>query len=177
MDINKFWEKALNNTDIVRSRIKALQTFGDTHVPYILLSESQVDHNDTVVRKGEVVVKKPGLILPPNVPQFEGFDFNEEKVFEQDALVNFLIVRGVHMPSMKYDNKTFSLDIYEGKLKESARHYQDLLQKREDTQTGLLLGPQDCWQFSVLIFICTQIARDTRTDIEKLLKEYRKRNP
>jgi hypothetical protein len=175
MDIQESFEKALKETEIIRSRVLSLQTFSDTHVPYILLSASSINHGDTVVRKGEVVVQKPSLILPPNIPQFEGFDIQEEVNMDSDSMINYLLVRGIALPSMKYNNKTSSLDVFEGKLDEAIKHYGNHLQAQENTSTGLLIGPEDVWPFSLLIFICGQIARNSSTDIRKLLEQWHRK--
>ncbi len=178
MNFQKSWNKALKHTEIIRSRVQMLLTFKDTVVPYIFLGESRINRGDTVVRKGEVLVEKPSLILPPNIPQFEGFEFDEEPTQPADpsTVMNFLLVRGVSIPSMKYNNKTLSLDIYEGKLKDAIKHHLEQLEMEENVQAGLITGPEDCWQFSVLLFICTQIARNADGDIKRLLDEYKKNN-
>ena len=116
MDSTSAWEKALRETNIIRSRIIGLQTFGETQVPYILLSPSTINEGDTVVRTGEVLVHRPSLILPPNIPQLEGFNFEGEDSFKENTMINFLMVRGITLPSMKYDNKIFSLNVFEGKI-------------------------------------------------------------
>jgi len=175
MDIYKAWHKALRNTEIVRSRVQGLMTFQETHVPYILLSESSINVGDTIVRQGDVLVEKPSLILPPNIPQFKGFDFEDDYEGTENDIVNFLLVRGITLPSLKYQNKTYQLDIFEGKLSEAIKHYKELLQHQENVTTGLMTGPEDCWQFSLLVFICSQIARNADTDLRRILDEYRKR--
>ena len=178
MDFEQMWAKALKHTEIIRSRVQSLSMSGDTHVPYLLLSESSINIGDTVVRKGEVLVQKPSLFIPPNNPQFEGFEFeddNDREMFDQNSFMNFLIVRGISLPSFRYDNKTSSLDIYEGKLSAALKHHQKLLQKQENVHTGLLIGPEDCWQFCVLIFICSQIVKNADQDIQRLLDEYHKK--
>ena len=175
MDIEKFWTKALKNTEIIRARIKGLNTAGDTLVPYVLLSESTINIGDTIVRKGSVNVSQPSLLLPPNNPQFDGFEFDDLKL-EETSLMNFLIVRGVSVPSLKYDNQTVSLDVFEGKLSSALSKYQEKLQMEEDVCTGLIIGPEDCWQFSLLIFVCSQIVRNAEMDIKKLLKDYHEKD-
>lgn len=174
MNIQDSWEKALKKTKIVRARAQELQTFSDTKLPYIFLAKALVNKGDTVVRRGEITVQKPAIILPANLPQFEGFDFDEEFDSRQDMLTNFLLVRGVNFPSMKYNNKTHSLNIYDGNLEKAIAHYLDMLQRREDVHSGLIIGPEDCWQFSVLIFICTQIAKSANSDIKRLTEYFRK---
>ena len=157
MDIQDIWEKALKNTEIIRPRVQALLTFATTNLLYIFLAESSLNLGDKVVRKGEVLLEKPTLILPSNLPQFEGFDFEKEPHFNQDTLTNFLLVRGVTFPSLKYNNKTYTLDIFEGQLKKAIEYYNNKLRRQEDVHTGLVVGPEDCWQFSVLIFILSLI--------------------
>jgi hypothetical protein len=178
MDFEKMWTKALRHTEIIRTRIQALSMSGDTQVPYYLLSESSINIGDTVVRKGEVLVQKPSLFIPPNNPQFEGFEFendNGSQPFHENSFINFLIVRGVSIPSLRYDNRTSSLDIYEGKLSKAIKYHEKLLQQQENVHAGLLVGPEDCWQFSILIFICSQIIRNADQDIRRLLNEYHKK--
>ena len=170
------WEKALRQTDIIRSRITGLQTASDTHVPYILLSPSTINEGDTVVRTGEVLIHPPSLILPPNTPQLEGFNFDADDSFREDTMINFLLVRGVTLPSMKYDNKIFSLNVFEGKIDDAIGVYGNRLQREENTSAGLVCGPDEVWQFSLLIFICSQIAKNSSSDIRRLLDEYHKKN-
>ena len=78
MDIEQSWTKALKNTEIIRARVQALLTHSETLVPYVLLSESSINLGDTVVRKGEVMVQKPSLFIPPHNPQFNGFEFGDD---------------------------------------------------------------------------------------------------
>lgn len=173
MDFHEAWEKALSETEIIRSRVSALQTFNDTHVPYTLLSASGINPGDTVVRTGEVVVKKPSLVLPPNMPQFDGFEFQNDTPADDNAMINFLLVRGISLPSMRYDNRTYSLDVYEGELEKAVGHYQDDMMRKENVTAGLIAGPEDVWQMSLLIFICSQVAKNAQADIQRLIDEYR----
>ncbi len=172
--MQELWQRALSRTEIRRARVQNLATFSDTHVSYIVLSESSFHSSDTVVRKGEVIVEKPSLILPPNIPQFLGFEFQKDGHVKDADLINFLLVRGINLPSLKYNNKVYSLNVEEKGLEDAARHYLDELQQKEDVHTGLMTGPDDCWQFSLLIFICSQVAKNAQTDIQKLFNEYRK---
>lgn len=175
MNIQDAWEKALRTTEIVRPRVQALHTFEATHIPYIFLSESTVNTGDTVVRKGEVVVEKPALVLPFGMPYFEGFEFEEDMDIREDILTSFLLVRGVHFPSMRYNNKTDSIDVYEGNLSKAVSHYSQEFTRQEDVHTGLITAAGDIWQFSLLIFAGGQINRSADGDIRRLLDDYKKK--
>ena len=169
MDIQDYWEKALARTEIIRSRVQPLATFADTQLPYIMLSESAVNLGDTVVRKGEVSVEKPAIVLPCNMPFFEGFDFEEGMQVNEDLLRSFFLVRGISFPSFKYNNKTSSVHVHDGKLSNAIEHYSRALAQDENVHAGLVMGPEDCWQFSVIIFACGQVARSADTDIRRLM--------
>ncbi len=174
MDIHSSWTKALRQTEVIRFRAKPLHAFETTHLPYIFLAESTVNSGDSVVRKGEVMVDKPQIILPSDLPQFEGFDFEKESKLNQDLLTSFLLIRGVRFPSFKYQNKTDSLDVFEGRLKAAIDRYGRELAHEENVSTGLIVGPEDVWQFSVLIFICLQVQRSAEGDIRRLMDDHRK---
>ncbi len=176
MDIQELWEKALKETEIIRPRIQPLMTFESTRLPYFFLAESALNAGDTVLRKGEVIVEKPSLILPSDLPQFEGFDFEKNIRANQDILTHFLLLRGVRFPSLRYNNKIESLEVYEGKLSKAIADYSKQLAQAENVSTGLLIGPEEAWQFSVLIFICTQVARSADRDIQKLLEAWRRKD-
>ncbi len=172
MDIEKTWERALKHTEIIRPRVKPLDTFKTTHLPYIFLAESSVNIGDCVVRKGEVLVEKPSLFLPPGVPQLDGFDFRDISRQQQEMITNFFLVRGIEFPSLKYNNKTYSLDVFEGRLSRAIDKHTQELQKEENVTCGLVIGPEDCWQFSVLIFICMQILRSADNDIKSFMNRW-----
>lgn len=175
MNIQDLWEKAVRETKIIRPRLKALSTYTTTELPYILLSESVVNKGDTVVRKGKVSVEKPTLILPHNLPQFEGFDFEKELHFNQDTITNFLLIRGIRFPSLKYSHEVVSLDIFEGHIQKAIAKFSDELARREDVDAGLITGPDDCWLFSALLFVCTQVIRSAPNDIRKLYDDFMNR--
>ncbi len=172
MDIQEAWQKALKTTEILRPRIEPLSRIAATQLPYIFLAESAVNHGDTLVRKGEITVEKPSIILPSNLPHFEGFEEDEKSPWNENRITQFFLVRGVRFPSFKYNNRTDSLDVREGSLNQSVGHYLQELQKKENVSTGLLLGPEDCWQFSILIFIANQSMRQAEGDWKGLWDDF-----
>ncbi len=171
MDIQGYWEKALKSTRIVRARVQPLALFGETRLPYVFLAESSINEGDTVVRQGDVVVERPAIILPSGMPQFQGFESDEKETFDYESLNSFLLVRGVRFPSLKYQNKTQSLDLHEGRLKEAIGFYLNRMEKEENVSTGLVVGPEDCWQFAVLVFIASQVLRQATSDLRRLMGE------
>ena len=171
MNLEKLWHKALEKTEIHRSRLNNLYTFQPTDLPYIFLAESSVNMGDTVVRKGRITVDKPLLILPKQYPLFEGFDFVKDLHINSKTVSSFLLMRGINLPYLKYQNKTYSIDIYEGSLKKAIEHHKKILEKKEDVQLGLIVGTDDLWQISLLIYVAAMVSKSAANDIDKFLKK------
>ena len=169
MDIEKSWDKAQEKTEVIRGRIKALSTFANTAVSYIFLAESIINEGHTIVRKGKVIVEKPLIVLPEDMPQFEGFNFQEDMEVEDNSVQTLFLMRGIRFPSLKYNNNIESLDLEETGLAKSIDKHKKQLEREENVSTTLVIGPEDCWQFSLLFYLAALVGRCTRTDIMNLL--------
>lgn len=175
MNLDKQWEKALDNTEIKRQKIQKLYTFRPTEIPYVILSASSINKGDTVVREGKISVDKPVVILPDNSPKLEGFDFQPDMNTNSDDINSFLFMRGIKLPSLNYNNDIYSLDIMEKSLKEAKKYHLNLLERKEDTSTGLIIGPEDCWQFSLVIYVAALIEKSAGSDIQNILRRFKNR--
>ena len=175
MDIRELWEKARQRTEILRMRLQELATFDVTAVPYIFLAESSLNAGDTVVRKGHVLIERPSIVLPSFSPQFEGFDFDADLHVSDDAVATFLLVRGIQFPSLKYRHQTSSLDIFEDSLQKAIEHFTRQLTVAEDIKTGLIIGAEDAWQFSLLLLVGALVVRSAEGDLRRILEAWRRR--
>ncbi|MDD5634722.1 MAG: hypothetical protein PHW46_05560 [Candidatus Omnitrophica bacterium] len=173
MDIEQLWEKAQDKTEVIRGRVKALSTFTNTKVPYIFLGESCVNEGNTVVRKGKVIVEKPLIVLPEDMPQFEGFDFEETMDIEEGVMKMFFLMRGIRFPSLKYNNSVEQLDLEELSLSKSVEKHKKQLEKEENVNTVLIIGPEDCWQLSILLYMAGLAGRCAKNDITNLMDKLR----
>ena len=86
-----------------------------------------------------------------------------------DELSRFLLIRGVSFPSLKYYHETDSIDVMEKPMDDATSYLLNLLDKEDNTDTGVLTGPEDCWQFSVIIYAGGLMARSASRDIRRLL--------
>lgn len=173
MDIEKLWEKAKERTEVIRGRVRPLSTFRNTRVPYLFLAESVVNEGCTVVRKGRVTVEQPMILLPEDMPQFEGFDFDEDLDASSDSVETFFLMRGIRFPSLKYHNTIDELDLENRSLSKSVKDHKNRLERVENVSTALLIGAEDCWQFSILLYMAGLVARCARRDIVNILNRYR----
>jgi len=171
MNIEELWQKAVNKTEIHRARLRYLYTFDQTSLPYVYLAESSVNDGDVVVRQGSIVAERPMILLPGNLPQFEGFQMQDKNFnIGNDSVAAFLFMRGVSFPAMKYSNEVHKLDVMPGPLSKVVTRYKNDLQKKEDINTGLVISPEDCWQFAVLIYAAALAAKSMPEDVKNILK-------
>ena len=170
MDIEQLWEKAKSKTEIIRGRVKNLATFDNTTVPYVFLAESGVNEGDVVVRRGQVIVDKTMIVLPHDMPQFEGFDFEEVMAISPEFIQTFFLMRGIRLPSLKYNNTVYKVDIEEGSLRDTIEKYKKKLERKENISTALIVGPEDSWQFSLLLYVASLVGRSAHADIMNLIK-------
>ena len=175
MDIQELWDNARKRTEILRMRMQELSAVDVTNVPYLFLAESSVNPGDTVVRRGHVLVERPSIVLPGFSPQFEGFAFDQDLHVSEETVATFLLVRGIHFPSLKYRHETSSLDLFEGNLQKAITHFQDQLKRAEDIKTGLVIGLEEAWQFSILLLVGMLVIRSAEGDLRRFLEEWRKR--
>lgn len=175
MNIEEMWDKARKRTEILRMRMLDLSTFDATRMSYIFLAESSVNPGDTVVRKGSVLIERPAIAMPGFSPQFSGFELEKDLHINEDTLVTFLLVRGIHFPSLKYRHQVSNLDILEGSLAQAVKRWETTLKQREDITTGLLVGPEEAWQLSVVLLVGALVVRSADGDLRRIIDAWRKR--
>ncbi len=175
MDLDEKWQKTLDETKIFKFYRHGLSNTETTSLPYIFLGESLVNKGDTVVRKGKVLVDHPFLILPQNVPQFSGFEMDEESGMNENTLPFFFMVRGIRFPSLKYKHEFSTIDVLEKYPQDAVEYYKNEIEREEDLETGLVLGPADCWQFSILFYVGILVQKSAPDSLEKYLEELRRR--
>ncbi|MFH1613032.1 MAG: hypothetical protein ABIB46_04830 [bacterium] len=174
MDLENLWQEALEKTQILRYRLKPLLTFQTTTLSYIFLSESVVNLGDVVVRKGNILVDKPLILLPPNYPQFQGFEFEEEEdQFSENDIRSFFLMRGIVLPSLKYNNKSYSIETFEGSLEKAIDKFSVDLEQKKDIDYGLITGADDSWNFSLLIYVTNLMNKFVGNDLMNLFKKYK----
>lgn len=175
MDLSEKWQRAVEETQILQAYPHLLAAENSTTLPYVFLAASEINPGDTVVRKGKVVVDRPLILLPKNNPQFSGFELEQEMETDEDHLSFFLMLRGIHFPSLKYHNEICTMDVFEGDVQKASDQFRFDFDKQDDHVTGLMIGPSCCWQFSVLLYVSTLINRSAASDLQRFLHDLRRR--
>ena len=112
--------------------------------------------------------------MPEHYPVFNGFDFEEDLNVNDDSMRSFLLMRGISLPSLKYSNNTYAVDIFEGSLSAAIEHYKHLLQQQEDIRLGLIIGPDEAWKLSLVIYVASMVSKSAQNDLKAFLENLKK---
>ncbi|OGH57050.1 MAG: hypothetical protein A3G34_08295 [Candidatus Lindowbacteria bacterium RIFCSPLOWO2_12_FULL_62_27] len=175
MDLMEMWQEAVRTTRVRRRRLAGLETFENTRLPYILVSEHPRLPAQSHVRQGAVEVARPKLILPEHHPQFEGFDFHEMAA-DENSVNTLMFVRGVRLPSLKFKNRQ-QQQVYDGTVEEALAQYGRDLARTEDVATGLITGNEGVWPFALLFYVSLLIVKNVPKDIERMMEDFREHFP
>lgn len=169
------WQEAVKTTRIRRKRLASLETFEQTRLPYIMISENPRMSSHANVRQGHVEVAKPRLILPEYHPQFEGFSFDQLQA-DENSVQTLMYIRGMRLPSLKLKNVQ-DHQLYDGTVDDAISQYGRDLARAEDVETGLITGKEGVWPFALLFYISLLIVKNLPKDIERLMEEFRENPP
>lgn len=157
------FEQIWKQTKILRPVDRKLFTFGDTHLPYILVADSVVNRGDTVVREGEVVVKRPLIYAPRSgFPTFEGFSEKGERA------AGMIIQRMMYIPPYEYKNSQHSLSVTPEPLNGVVVRLNEKLDRKEDNLTVIIKTMADMWEVSVMCFAAERMIESIPSNLKEL---------
>ena len=163
MDFRAKFEQAWGETEIIRSAHRTLFTFGDTRLPYIIVSESLVNKPDVVVREGEMVIKRPVIISADSGhPLFSGFGDKDKE------LAGFLFQRLAYIPPYQYENSAASLSVLSEPLEAVIDKLRKKLDRRDDSNTAILKALADTWEISIMKYALEKMVKSTPSNITEL---------
>jgi len=175
MSIEELWNEALKKTEISRLPMKRLLTFGVSKFDYIFLAPSLVNEGDTVVRTGRMDIDQPMLVLPKHMPQFDGFSSDDGRGIKDAQLASFFYMRGLSLPALQYNNEQTTVDVFEGALAKAEKMYIEQIRNQENISTGIVIGANSSWQFSIILLACYMVDSHVDADVKALLEKIKRK--
>ncbi len=149
---------ALENTRVLLTPSKRLDTFGTSVFNYFLVTEEMDAVNLSRVREGHIHAERPQIITPQNIGGLllEGFGDKGQKFAEQ------LSTQGARFAFLKYGFRVSKSDIRSYDVHESlenvAGKLKTELELKNEPLTALLTGVDDGWEVCLLKFMVDVIA-------------------
>jgi len=165
----KYWRE----TEVIREYQSILFTFGDIELPYVFAAEHNYIEDRVVVKKGVVVIKKPHILLPGHFegPEFkEGFD--HANAIPLEAVYLF---RSMHLPYSQIANKlTAKEEVEYGSLQDVLERFNEEMEQRENTDTGLVKGPLNGTDVSLTRYSIGLVIKSTPKNMEQFFEHMKK---
>ena len=164
----EFWRR----TEVIREYRRALYTFGDAKLPYVLAAEHLRFRDRTVVRKGVIVIQKPHILLPG---YYSGPEFSE--CFQPaDGLPSetVYLFRAMGLPYSKISNKPAGEeDIEYGSLQDVLDRLNRKMEHQEDIETGLIKGTLGGAEISLMRYSFGLMVKSAPENVKEFFEHLR----
>ena len=116
----------------------SLFTFGDSDLPYYLVTPQTGDEDTVRIRRGQVTISRARIITPDNMrPEFR--DFFEEH--EEHCFAYFLMARAAAFSNLKLSNHLGSEKIVTDTIEEAIDRLNQQLDSEEEDHVAILSAP------------------------------------
>ena len=143
----------------------SLFTFGDSDLPYYLVTGAREDGDTVSVRKGEVKITRPRIITPDNSrPEFENF-------FESDndyGFVEFLMARTAAFGNLKLANQSGPAKIVTDTIDEAVAKLNRQLDDEEEEHVAILSAPPELAGMAVLRYASERVMKSAPDNVQEL---------
>ncbi len=148
MNLDEKVQRALEESVVHRRRKQDLFTFGTTRLPYVFIANSSINTGCTLIRNGEINTDKPNIFIGNPQPSLEGFGEEEG----EDQAMALLMARRFRFPPLKVENRGAPIEVRETELERVVDDEMKRLDGNQDSKTAVISGPEDGWQFSLLLY-------------------------
>lgn len=156
---------AWNAVTIERAVEFGLFTFGDTDLPYFLVTKGRNDDPMVCVREGKVNIARPRIITPDSMhPEFRNF-------FESEAeygYVEFLLARTAAFGNLKITNNEGPAKIVTDTVAEAVSRLNRQLDDIEEEHTAILSAPEALAGFAVLRYASERVISSAPGNVQEL---------
>ena len=161
MHFRRIWE----SVRIERGVSYSLFTFGDSDLPYYLVTEPGNDDPMVKVRKGMVTVSRARIITPDSMrPEFENF-FEES---EDASYASFLMARTAAFSNLKLTNKNSTEKIVTDTVEEAVDRLNAELDSEEEDRVAILVAPAGLSGLALLKYATQRITSSASDNLSEL---------
>ena len=150
---------AARSTQIVYMPPKLLETFGESRIHYLVLSEEMDQPSAIRLRSGIVTAERPRIVTPTYFKQksVENFGEDARKYFDE-VLSKDVNARFVEY-GLKFGKQEFKEELAHGNVREIAEQAAAEAQDELDKLSGVVIGFDNAWEISLMRFITELVQR------------------
>lgn len=159
------FKSAWNAVRIERSAEYGLFTFGDSELPYYLVTSSSDRDAMVKIRKGKVTISRARIITPDSVhPELQNF-FEEH---EEIGLINFMMARTAAFSNLKLSNEAGPERIVTDRVEEAVAKLNRQLDNEEEDRVAVLSAPADLAGFAIFRYASEKVLSSAPDNIQEL---------
>ncbi len=142
-----------------------LFTFGDSDLPYFLVTGGAEKGQNVTIRQGEVTVTRPRIITPDNMhPELQNF-FEDD---ENRGFVEFLMARTAAFSNLKLSNHAGPERIVTDTVEEAVARLNRQLDDQEEDRVAILSAPAALAGFAILRYASEKVMASAPGNFQEL---------
>ncbi|MCA9037395.1 MAG: hypothetical protein KDA91_19800 [Planctomycetaceae bacterium] len=142
-----------------------LFTFGDSDLPYFLVTSSSQKEGTVSIRQGQVTVSRARIITPDNMhPEIRNF-FEDD---DEASMIQFLMARTAAFSNLKLSNSAGPDRIVTDTIEEAVARLNRQLDDQEEDRTAILSAPYALAGFAVLKYASDRVISSAPGNISEL---------
>lgn len=159
------FQEAWESVQIVRPVHYSLFTFGESELPYYLVSEARKAGKTVSIRQGEVRITRPLIITPDNIdPEFRNF-------FEDDddaAAAQFIMARSAAFSHLKFENASGPARIVTDSVEEAVARLNRQLDDQEEDRVAIISAPAGLSGFAIFRYAAERVLQSAPDNVQEL---------
>ena len=161
--------RLMSQIHIARDVQRSLFTFGDSELPYVLITDPG-DDGPAEVRTGEVKVTRPTILTPSSEPEFFGFfeELADQAGADLADFVQFALQRTAAFDRLRVANQLGLPERPGGGVEEVLARVNARLDDEEDEDTAVLIAPPKLGPIAVLKYTADRIGRSGPDNVQEL---------
>ena len=143
----------------------SLFTFGESVLPYFLVSSPQVPGKSVSLTRGEVRIARPMIITPDNArPEFHNFFDNAA----DEGFAQFLLARTAAFSHLKFDNQSGPAQLVTDNVEETVARLNSQLDAEEEDRVAILTAPPGLSGVAVLRYAAERVWSSAPGNLQEL---------
>ena len=143
----------------------SLFTFGDSDLPYFLVTPANEEDRTVSVRQGQVTISRPRIITADNIrPEFRNFFENTDET----GAVEFMLSRTAAFSNLKLSNHQGSEQIVTDTVAEAVDQLNRRLDSEEADHTAILSAPARLAGFALFKYASERVFSSAQDNLQEL---------
>lgn len=174
MDFDPFdpqlhFKRLWDDVRIERASHYTLFTFGDSDLPYYLLSEPTQAGELVSVHEGTIKISRPLIIRPDgDRPEFENFFESEDDDDSRQDYISFLLARTAAFSNLRFSNQQRASKVVSDSLEETIDRLTHQLDDQEEDRVAIIISKPRHHGLALMKYAIGQVIQSTPENLQEL---------